>query len=111
MSDQPAKKQTFSFRFRTLSDETRFLAKVKELGTTPSDLARDFIAVGLDRELAGDEPPGPADRATHSPSVRPSDELKRLVVKAAWATIVALSPDLNEETAAQFLREVFGSFE
>ena len=106
MSDQTAKKAPVSFRFRTPADEAKFLAKVKELGTTPSELARDLIGMGIDRM---EEPSETADRR---PEILPAvpDEIRRLIVKAAWATIVALSPDLDEETAAEFLRGVFGEF-
>lgn len=107
MSDQPAKKATISFRFRTPADEAKFLAKVKELSTTPSDLARDLIGMGIDRAEAVSE------SADSSPEIRPAvpDEIRRLIVKAAWATIVALSPDFNEDRAAEFLRSMFGEFE
>lgn len=107
MSDQTKQKQTFSFRFRTLADEAKFLAKVQELGTSTSSLARDLIGLGIDRAE------GRSDSADGSPGVLPAvpDQLRRLVVKAAWSVIVALSPDLTEETAAEFLRGVFGEFE
>lgn len=107
MSEQAAKKQTFSFRFRTPTDETKFLAKVKELGTTSSDLARDLIGLGLDREELGAVSEG--SRLEIRPQI--PEEFKRLVVKAAWSVIVALSPDLTEDSAAEFLRGVFGDFE
>lgn len=107
MSDQSKQKQTFSFRFRTPADEAKFLAKVKELGSTPSDLARQMIGLGIDQAEARSE------SADGGPGVLPAvpDEIRRLVVKAAWSVIVALSPDLSEETAAEFLRGVFGEFE
>lgn len=107
MSDQPAKKQTFSFRFKTLDDEAKFLARVKVLGTSTSILARDLIGLGLDREALSAEPAGPLAEAP--PQV--PDELKRLVVKAAWAVVVAISPQLDEAAAAEFLRGIFGEFE
>jgi hypothetical protein len=107
VSDHTRPKRTFSFRFLTLPDEAKFLAKVKELGTTPSDLARDLIGMGIDR---AEEHSETADRR---PEILPAvpDGIRRLIVKAAWATIVALSPDLDEDRAAEFLRGVFGEFE
>lgn len=106
MSEQPQKKQTFSFRFKRAEEEARFIARVKELGTTTSDLARELICMGLDGELPGAEPTAQGTPA--GPSAR---ELKQAIIRAAWATVVALSPELDEKAAAEFLRGVFGEWE
>ena len=106
MSDQPQKKQTFSFHFKRAEEEARFIARVKELGTTTSDLARELICMGLDGELSGAESPAPGTPT--GPSAR---EIKETIIKAAWATAVVLSPDLDEAAVADYLRGLFGEWE
>lgn len=98
------RKEPLSFRFKRADEEARFRARADELGCTTSELARELILMGLDGELAGAERPS----APPNPS---ATEIRQLVIRAAWATIVALSPDLDEEAAAEFLRGVFGNWE
>lgn len=105
MSDVPEDDKPISVRFKHAEEKARFLARAKELGLTKSELARQFIVMGLDGKLPGSEPP--ATEVPPSPSV---SEIRQTVIKAAFATIVALSPELDERQAEEFLRSVFGDF-
>jgi hypothetical protein len=76
--------------FRLSAEEHQLLsAYARARGQSPGQAARDLTLAGLRG--------GPAAPPTSVAAVR----------KAAFAIIVALSPDLDEEAAERLLREVY----
>jgi hypothetical protein len=76
--------------FRLSAEEHQLLsAYAKARGQSPGQAARDLTLAGLRG--------GPAAPPTFVTAAR----------KAAYAIIVALSPDLNEEATERLLREVY----
>ena len=76
--------------FRLGAEEHQLLsAYAKARGQSPGQAARDLMLAGLRG--------GPAAPPTQGMAAR----------KAAYAIIVALSPDMDEEAAERFLQEVY----
>ncbi len=95
--EKPEKKDQIIFRSRAVYE--RCVEKAKLHNCTPNQLARDLVRMGLDLGLAdGGQLPQEAPKL---------DDLRALLRKHAWCLIVALSPDLDESGADQFLRETF----
>jgi hypothetical protein len=76
--------------FRLAEEEHQLLAAyARARGQSPGQAARDLTLAGLRG--------GPPAPPTFTSTVR----------KAAYSIIVALSPDLDEDAAERFLREVY----
>lgn len=94
---EPDEKNKVIFRFK--DGLPRLRAKAQAMGISPNRLARELVKLGLDL--------GWADGVRTRPGPPPEDEYKALLVKACFAVIVALSPDMDELATTAWLSEVF----
>jgi hypothetical protein len=76
------------------------LTDAKAMGVSPGRLARSLVLDALDEPDSA--PPGPEGRPRPAPPAADA-RLRR----AVWVLLVALGPDLDEESAESLLREHF----
>lgn len=86
--------------FRSRETLRRLTEKAGPLGLSPHQLAKELVKIGLDE--------GWADGRRTRPGPPPPDVFEELIMRAAFAVIVALSPTMNEADTADWVAEVFG---